>query len=71
MKQLRVARIKPQELMAMFDRGEVPVVLDVRTSSVRRRDPRRIPHAIVASSEDIPHRLGDVEPHREIVLYCT
>lgn len=71
LKQLRVARIEPQELMAMFDRGEVPVVLDVRTSSVRRRDPRRIPNAIVASSEDIPHSLGDVEPHREIVLYCT
>jgi membrane protein DedA with SNARE-associated domain len=70
-KQLRVARIGAGELKAMFDRGENPVVLDVRTSAVRKRDPRRIPTAIVASSEDVSQRLEDVPLHQEIVLYCT
>jgi len=71
MKQLRFARIKPDELKSMFDRGDLPVVLDVRTSAVRKRDPRRIPSAIVASDDDILERLQDIEPSREIVLYCT
>ena len=70
-KQLRVARIGADELKAMFDRGENPVVLDVRTSAVRKRDPRRIPTAIVASSEDVPQRLEDVPLQQQIVLYCT
>jgi len=70
-KQLRVARISPGDLKAMLDRGEEPVVVDVRTSGTRRRDPRRIPTAIVASSEDVADRMRDIEPHREIVLYCT
>jgi len=66
-----VARVTADDLKAMFDRGESPVVLDVRTNAVRKRDPRRIPTAIVASSEDVPQRLGDVPLHQEIVLYCT
>ena len=70
-KKLRVARIEPEDLKAMFDRGEVPVILDVRNSAVRKRDPRRIPNAIVASFDDIPAHLEEIEPHREIVLYCT
>jgi len=71
LKQLRFARITPEVLKEMLDRGEMPIVLDVRTSSSRKIEPRRIPMAIVASGNDIVERLRDVEPHREIVLYCT
>jgi hypothetical protein len=71
MKELRVARIQPHELKEMFDRGDEPVVVDVRTSAVRKRDPRRIPNAIVADSDDIPPSLERVPPHTAIVLYCT
>lgn len=71
MKQLRFARITPETLKSMIDRGEMPIVLDVRTSAARKHNPYRIPTAIVASGDDIAERLEDVEPHREIVLYCT
>lgn len=70
-KQLRGSRIAPSDLKAMLDRGEQPVVVDVRTSSSRKRDPRRVPTAIVASGDDVIERLKDVEPSREIILYCT
>ena len=70
-KHLRFARITPEELKEMLDRGDEPVVLDVRTNTVRSLDPRRIPRAIVASGDDIVDRLRDIEPSREIVLYCT
>jgi len=70
-KRLRVARVTVDELKSMLDRGDEPVVLDVRTPSVRKRDPRRIPTAIVAESEHVDHHIQDVPPHREIILYCT
>ena len=70
-KELRMARMTVDELKAMFDRGEAPIVLDVRTPSARKAHPQRIPGAIVAKPEEIDERIGDVPPHREIILYCT
>lgn len=69
--QLRMARIHPHELKAAFDRGERPIVLDARSDSLRKRDPRRIPTAIGAEPGQIKGALEHVAPHREIVLYCT
>jgi membrane protein DedA with SNARE-associated domain len=71
LKQLRLARIQPHELKEMFDRGELPVVLDVRTPGARKHNPRAIPTAILAHKDDIDLQLGDLAPHQEVVLYCT
>jgi len=71
LKQLRLARIEPHELKAMFDRGEVPIVLDVRTPGARKHNPRAIPNAILAHMDDVATQLGDLAPHTEVVLYCT
>jgi membrane protein DedA with SNARE-associated domain len=71
LKQLRLARIEPHDLKAMLDRGELPVVLDVRSSGARKHNPRAIPTAILAQMDDIASRLGDLAPHQEVVLYCT
>ena len=71
LKQLRLARIEPHDLMAMLDRGEMPVVLDVRSAGARKHNPHTIPTAIVAQMDDIDSRLGDLAPHQEVVLYCT
>ena len=71
MKQLRLARIQPSELKAMIDRGELPVVLDVRTAGARKHNPRSIPTAIQALIDDLDAQLADLAPHQEVVLYCT
>jgi membrane protein DedA with SNARE-associated domain len=71
LKKLRLARIQPHELKEMLDRGEVTVVLDVRSAGARKRDPRAIPSAIIMQMDDIDARLGDLAPHQEVVLYCT
>ena len=55
----------------MFDRGEIPVVLDVRTPGGRKHNPRSIPKAILAAVGDIDAQLRDMAPHQEVVLYCT
>ncbi|HSY48199.1 MAG TPA: VTT domain-containing protein [Thermoanaerobaculia bacterium] len=71
LKQLRLARIQPHELKEMLDRGEVTVVLDVRSAGARKHNPRAIPKAILMQMEDIDTHLGDLAPHQEVVLYCT
>ena len=70
-KELRTLRIMPHELKEMFDRGELPVVLDVRTPGARKHDPRTIPTAILAIVGSIDEQLGNLAPHQEVVLYCT
>jgi membrane protein DedA with SNARE-associated domain len=70
-KRLRVARVSVDELKAMLDNGDEPVVLDVRAPTSRKIDPRGIPTAIVAETEHIDRHIRDVPPHREIILYCT
>ena len=71
LKQLRLARIAPDELKTLIDNGASPVVLDVRTHSARKRDTRRIPTALVANMDDLEGQLGRLAPDTEIVLYCT
>ena len=68
---LRMSRISVDELKAMLDSGRSPVVLDVRTPSALRHDPRCIPTAIVANEEQIEQRVRDLKPDTEIILYCT
>lgn len=68
---LRVARITVDDLKEMFDRGEKPLIMDVRTPGGRKRDPRRIPDAIVAPAADLDRVVAGLSPTQEIVLYCT
>ena len=71
LKQLRLARIAPNELRDLIEKGGSPVVLDVRTAAARKRDARRIPTAIVANTDDLVGQLAHLTPDTEIVLYCT
>jgi hypothetical protein len=68
---LRMARITVHELKELIDRGDQPVVLDVRTQAGRKRQPTTIPGAIVADADEVPSRVSSVPTDSEIVLYCT
>jgi membrane protein DedA with SNARE-associated domain len=70
-KQLRVARVQPEELKAMLESGVTPLIIDARSAGARKREPRHIPSAIVASPEELIERLQNADPSQEIVLYCT
>ena len=70
-RRLRMARVHVDDLKAMLDRGEKPLVLDVRSASGRERDPRRIPTAIVTREDSIDEQVEQLRPDQEIVLYCT
>jgi membrane protein DedA with SNARE-associated domain len=68
---LRMARISPEELREKMDGDEEPVVVDVRTESGRRVNPRRIPGATVLEISAIDEKAATLPHGREIVVYCT
>jgi membrane protein DedA with SNARE-associated domain len=70
-RQLRMARVTVDELQAMVERGELPLIVDVRSASARVTDGRRIPGAIVADIDDIGAHVSNLPLNQEIILYCT
>jgi membrane protein DedA with SNARE-associated domain len=70
-KALRMARITVDDLKGLFEKGETPVVVDVRGEAQRRLDPRRIPGAMTIDVLDLDAKLPGLRPDVEVVLYCT
>ncbi len=71
LKKLRLARIHPDELAALLDGEPLPVIIDVRTESAQKRDPRRVPHALVIPHDRIREHVTELPRNREVILYCT
>ena len=69
-RELRMARITATELGEMIDRGETPVILDVRPPNLRRAD-GVIPGARFAHPADGKVSLAGFSPDLEVVVYCA
>jgi len=70
-KALRMARITPTELRSLMDKGETPLVFDVRGKTTREADPRTIPGAVVLDLPELDHQVTGLPRDGFIVLYCT
>jgi membrane protein DedA with SNARE-associated domain/rhodanese-related sulfurtransferase len=70
-KALRVARIGVDELRRLMRAAERPVVVDVRSPSVRALDPRYIPGALVMELDEVEQRLDRLPADRDVIFYCT
>lgn len=68
---LRTARISVDGLRELLLREEKPLILDVRSATARKLDPRRVPGAVAVDVDMPAHALPRVAPDREIVVYCT
>jgi membrane protein DedA with SNARE-associated domain len=71
MRALRTARISVRDLGGLMAEGKPPIVLDVRSATARKNDPRSIPGAIFVDIDAPQRHLAGVPPEREIVVYCT
>jgi membrane protein DedA with SNARE-associated domain/rhodanese-related sulfurtransferase len=71
MRTLRLARITVGELRGLMEAGGAPVVVDVRSPSVRALDARYIPGALAIDLPEIVNRRAELPEEREIVFYCT
>lgn len=68
---LRMVRIGAEELRELFAREPKPVVLDVRSVTARRLDPRRLPGAIAVDIDSPQAALAAVPREREVIVYCS
>jgi len=68
---MRMARITIDELHELMQRQPSPIILDARSQTARRIDPRRIPGAIVVDIARPEIGLADVPTDRELIVYCT
>ncbi|MGH8666057.1 MAG: VTT domain-containing protein [Burkholderiales bacterium] len=69
--QLRAARIAVNELYDMIERGEEPLILDVRSAAALGVDRRRIPRALLIDPDAPDAALGDLPRDRDIIVYCS
>ena len=69
--QLRAARIAVEELYAMIERGENPLILDVRSVAALGADRRRIPSALLIDPDAPDEPLAQLPRDRDIVIYCS
>lgn len=69
-RQLRMDRISIDELTAMIDRGEAPVILDVRPDLVRYEQ-GIIPGAVFAHPLEAQKTLSEFPKDIEVVVYCS
>jgi membrane protein DedA with SNARE-associated domain/rhodanese-related sulfurtransferase len=68
---LRMARISADELYRQMDKGEIPLIVDVRSQTARALEPRRIPGALHVPLGAVEQHVKDLPRDRDIVLYCT
>ncbi len=60
--------ITPADLKARIDRGDKPLVLDVREPEEIALAP--FPNAVHIPMGDIPSRLTELDPDRETIVVC-
>jgi membrane protein DedA with SNARE-associated domain len=68
---LRVARITPEQLMAMITEGDPISVVDLRHELEVETDSFKLPGAIWMTLEEIETRHQEIPRDRDVILYCT
>jgi len=71
LRQIRIARITPEELKRRLDDGVDVLVVDVRDRLDFEAEPSIIPGALHLTLEELEDRHHEIPREREIVLYCT
>ena len=71
LRELRIARITPQELKQKLDDGEELVIVDLRHSFDFEADPETIPGAFRVDAKELEERNDRLPRDREVILYCT
>jgi hypothetical protein len=71
LRQLRIARITPEELKTKIDAGEDLVIVDLRHSMDFEADPHTIPGAFRMDATDLEEKDDRLPRDREVILYCT
>lgn len=68
---LERSRISAPELKDMLDRGEQPVIVDLRTDLSYQFGGQKIPGAIHIPPREFERRYAEIPEGRPVVMYCT
>jgi len=71
LRQLRMARITPEELMERMTAGETVLVVDLRSDVHAGAEGTRLPGALHFHPDELERRHQDIPRDRGIVLYCS
>ena len=71
LRQIRGAKIEPEELKTMLDSGEDVYIIDLRHPLDYLPDPRRLPGAVLFKPDTLVAEGDRIPRDRDIVLYCT
>ena len=71
LRMLRTVRVSVTELREMMQSATPPVIVDVRSATVRQLDPRHIPGAVPVNLDDAAAALPGIPPDRDVVVYCS
>jgi membrane protein DedA with SNARE-associated domain/rhodanese-related sulfurtransferase len=71
LKQVRTARLEPEELKRMIDSGNPVFIVDLRHPLDYLPDPRVLPGAIRLTPDKLVETHDEIPRDRDIVLYCT
>lgn len=69
LKQLKVARITPEELRRRIDAGEDLYIVDLR--STLQGESSTVPGAVRFSAEELTAKSSQIPRGRDIILFCT
>jgi membrane protein DedA with SNARE-associated domain/rhodanese-related sulfurtransferase len=69
-RQLRMARISVEELRDLLERGDLPLILDVRSPLLQAQD-GRIPGAIPVDAQTFGETPPDLSADGEVIVYCA
>ena len=71
LKQVRTARLEPEELKRMLDSGKSVFIVDLRHPLDYLPDPRVLPGALRLTPDKLIENQNEIPRDRDIVLYCT
>jgi membrane protein DedA with SNARE-associated domain len=71
MRELRTARLKPDELKRLMDAGQEVVIVDLRHPVEFEADPYSIVGALRMSPEELEEKHEQIPRDRDVILYCT
>jgi membrane protein DedA with SNARE-associated domain/rhodanese-related sulfurtransferase len=70
-KEMRAARVEPDELKQMLDQNQQVYIVDLRHPLDYLPDPRTIPGAVMLTPDKLVERTGSIPRDRDVVLFCT
>ncbi|HZD49146.1 MAG TPA: VTT domain-containing protein [Silvibacterium sp.] len=71
LREIRMARLEPDELMQMLDREQPVYIVDLRHPLDYLPDPRTLPGAVLLTPDTLVQQSDEIPRDRDVVLFCT